>query len=159
MQGVRPDPELPLLTSGFSCDDSLLHHHWRHPLIHCSHRFPLLSPASFSVNIKRKSKRFVSLPAATKLGQGNVFTGVCDSVHGGGGCVSQHALHQVSKGGGYVSQYALQVVSQHALQQVYRGVCIPACLAAGLQGGGVSRPTPKGEIEGDQIQAHTQGGN
>ena len=25
------------------------------------------------------------LPAATKLGQGNVFTGVCDSVHGGGG--------------------------------------------------------------------------
>ena len=26
----------------------------------------------------------LSLPAATKLGQGNVFTGVCDSVHGGG---------------------------------------------------------------------------
>ena len=25
------------------------------------------------------------LPAATKLGQGNVFTGVCDSVQGGGG--------------------------------------------------------------------------
>ena len=25
------------------------------------------------------------LPAATKLGQGNVFTGVCDSVHSGGG--------------------------------------------------------------------------
>ena len=24
---------------------------------------------------------------------------------------------------------------------------------------GVSRPTPKGEIEGDQVQAHTQGGN
>ena len=24
------------------------------------------------------------LPAATKLGQGNVFTGICDSVHGGG---------------------------------------------------------------------------
>ena len=28
------------------------------------------------------------LPAATKLGQGNVFTGVCDSVNGGGGCAS-----------------------------------------------------------------------
>ena len=28
------------------------------------------------------------LPAATKLGQGNVFTGVCDSVHGGGVCLS-----------------------------------------------------------------------
>ena len=29
------------------------------------------------------------LPPATKLGQGNVFTGVCDSVHKGGGvCLS-----------------------------------------------------------------------
>ena len=27
-----------------------------------------------------------SLPAATKLGQGNVFTGVCDSVNRGGAC-------------------------------------------------------------------------
>ena len=26
------------------------------------------------------------LPPATKLGQGNVFTGVCDSVNGGAGC-------------------------------------------------------------------------
>ena len=56
------------------------------------------------------------------------------------------------------------------------GGAIPACLAAGLQGWsapgggvvpgpgggllwGVSRPTPKGEIEGDQVQAHTQGEN
>ena len=30
------------------------------------------------------------LPAATKLGQGNVFTGVCDSAHGGGSA-SVHA--------------------------------------------------------------------
>ena len=30
------------------------------------------------------------LPAATKLGQGNAFTGVCDSVHGGGSA-SVHA--------------------------------------------------------------------
>ena len=31
----------------------------------------------------------VSLPPATKLGQGYIFTGVCDSVHGGGGvCLS-----------------------------------------------------------------------
>ena len=27
----------------------------------------------------------VFLPPATKLGQGYIFTGVCDSVHGGGG--------------------------------------------------------------------------
>ena len=31
------------------------------------------------------------LPAATKLGQGNVFTGVCDSVHGRG-CLPQCML-------------------------------------------------------------------
>ena len=45
---------------------------------------------------------------------------------------------------GVLSQYALQVVSQHALQQV---------------SGGVSKPTPKGEVEGDLVQAHTQGGS
>ena len=32
------------------------------------------------------------LPAATKLGQGNVFTGVCDSVHRGGGCLPECML-------------------------------------------------------------------
>ena len=31
------------------------------------------------------------LPPATKLGQGYIFTGVCDSVHGGGGSASVHA--------------------------------------------------------------------
>ena len=53
-----------------------------------------------------------------------------------------------------VSQHALQEVSWHALQQVSGGgVCIQACPYPG------SRLTPKGEIEGDQVQAHTQGGN
>ena len=32
------------------------------------------------------------LPAATKLGQGNVFTGVCDCVHRGVGCLPQCML-------------------------------------------------------------------
>ena len=57
--------------------------------------------------------------------------------------VSQHALQQVS---GVVSQHALQVVSQHALQ---------------VSRGEVSRPTPRGEVEGSGkggLQAHTQGG-
>ena len=44
------------------------------------------------------------LPPATKLGQGYVFTCVCDSVHRG-----------------VLSQHALQVVSQHALQQISVG--------------------------------------
>ena len=34
------------------------------------------------------SNKIAFLPAATKLGQGNVFTGVCDSVHMGGVCLS-----------------------------------------------------------------------
>ena len=33
----------------------------------------------------------ILLLAATKLGQGNVFTGICDSVHGGGVSASMHA--------------------------------------------------------------------
>ena len=33
------------------------------------------------------------LPAATKLGRGNVFTGVCDSVHGGGGGGVSASVH------------------------------------------------------------------
>ena len=54
---------------------------------------------------------------ATKLGQGNVFTGVCDSVNGG-----------------VLSQHALQVVSQHVLQQVsWGGVAIPPSIAGGIQ--------------------------
>ena len=91
------------------------------------------------------------LPSATKLRRLCFYR--CLSVHGGG----------------VTSQHALQVVSQHALQQVSRGGGIPACLAdfqAHIQGGslggsgrGVSRPTPKGEVEGDLVQAHSQGGS
>ena len=81
-------------------------------------------------------------------------------------------------GGGSV-QHALQVVSQHALQQVSRGDGIPAWLAGfqahtqegelrGLARWGVSKPTPKGEVKGfglgrvsrptpGGLQAHTGG--
>ena len=44
-----------------------------------------------------------------------------------------------------VSQHALQVVSQLALQQVSRGVVSQHVLQ-------VSRPTPKGESEGDLVR-------
>ena len=53
---------------------------------------------------------------------------------------------------GGVSQHALQVVSQHAFQQVSRGVSQHA-----LQ---VSRPTPRGEVEGSGwggLQARPKG--
>ena len=60
------------------------------------------------------------LPPATKLGQGYVFTRVCDSVHRG--VLSQHALQQVSGGG------------ECAIPAHIAGG-IPACLAAHLRGG------------------------
>ena len=82
-----------------------------------------------------------------------MFTGVCLSTGGGGGAIPAciaggipACLAAGLQGGGALSQHALQMVSQHALQQVSKG-------------GGVSRPTPKGEVEGDLVQAHSQGGN
>ena len=75
-----------------------------------------------------------------KLGQGYVFTCVCDSIHRW-----------------VVSQHALQVVLQHALQQVSRGAGHVVSQHA-LQ---VSRPTPKEEVQGSGqggLQAHTPGG-
>ena len=83
--------------------------------------------------------------------------------------------------GGLLSQHALQAVSQHALQQVSRGVsqhalqvfrATPKGKFRGIWPGGSpgphprgklrgiwSRPTAKGEIEGDLVKAHTQGGS
>ena len=81
-------------------------------------------------------------PPATKLGQGYIFAGVCHSVNGGVlsqhalQVVSEHALQQVS-GGGVLSQHALQVVSQHTLQQVSMGVCSWEGLLLGGCGRGV----------------------
>ena len=73
--------------------------------------------------------------------------------------------NSVHRGWGVVSQHALQVVSQHALQQ--RGDACSwgaaprggVCSQVGAWSRGLYRPTPKGEVEGDQVQAHTQGGN
>ena len=50
----------------------------------CSHR-------SYMTNIMQNiMQKFYLLPPATKLGQGNVFTGVCDSVNRGGCYPSMH---------------------------------------------------------------------
>ena len=60
------------------------------------------------------------------LGQGNIFTPVCHSVHRG--VLSQHALQVVSQHAlqGELSQHALQVASQHALQG--GGLLLGGCL-------------------------------
>ena len=80
------------------------------PFAHCQWTCMLRSDRA-----KAKAKVitiFYYHPQNEVLGQGNIFTPVCHSVHRGG----------------VVSEHALQVVSQHALQ---RGCAIPACLAAG----------------------------
>ena len=89
------------------------------------------------------------LPPATKLGQGYVFTRVCDSVHREGGLgvmVSQHTLQQVSWGclnmpcrfpgphpGGKLRDLARGVLQVHTWGSLGPN-----------QAGGVSRPTPGG---------------
>ena len=68
-------------------------------------------------------------PQKQNLGQGNIFAPVCHSVH---------------RRGVWFRGCLIQGVS------VPRGGLVPV---------GASKPTPKGKIEGDQVQAHTQGGN
>ena len=78
-----------------------------------------------------------SLPPATKLGQGYVFTRICDSVHGGGWYPSMHCKW-------YPSMPCPQT-----------GVKL-----TGLAWG-VSTPTPGGKLRGlawGGLQVHTQGG-
>ena len=62
------------------------------------------------------------LPPVTKLRQGNVFTPVCHSVHGGRGSLSQHAAHDqggLSGGGGLCLGVSIQ-------EGLSRGVSVQA---------------------------------
>ena len=61
--------------------------------------------------------------------------------------------------GGVLSQHALQVVPQHALQQVSRGGGSPGPHPRVKLRGIWSRLTEGGEVEGDLVQAHSQGGS
>ena len=58
-------------------------------------------------------------------------------------------LHVCACPQGVLSQHALQVVSQHALQ-VSRPT--PRGEVEGNLAGGISRPTTKGEVEGDLVR-------
>ena len=53
-----------------------------------AHMFVCALPSTGTIPLQSTGscrRRHLLLPAATKLGQGNVFTGVCDSVHRRGG--------------------------------------------------------------------------
>ena len=100
-----------------------------------------------------------------RLGQRNIFTSMCQEFCSGGRgglyqhalqVVSQHALQQVST---VLSQHALQVVSQHALQQqVSKGGRVPAprgsLLWVGLLPGG---STPGGLFQGCLVETPPPG--
>ena len=105
------------------------------------------------------------LPPATKLGK-VIFSqaSVILSTGGGGGipaCIAGGIPACLAAGLGWGGGSIL-------LGRVYcqggawsGGVPGPGSLLPGrcLVQGGLSRPIPKGEIEGDQVQAHTQRGN
>ena len=111
------------------------------------HDFPLEDwvPNYFEENVMALFPIFLSLPPATKLGQGYIFTGICHSVNRGGEWYPSMPCSR-SQGGCLLPG---RVCSQG----------VPAPKGGGLLPGGVSMPTSKGEIEEDQVQAHTQGGN
>ena len=63
---------------------------------------------SDALQFREATKRKVLLPPATKLRQGYVFTGVCDSVHGGGAGVAGGMCGRgvyVAVGGGHAEQW------------------------------------------------------
>ena len=78
-----------------------------------------------------------------KLGQGYIFTGICDSVRGGGVVVSTHPLQVVSQHA--LQQVSREAVSQHALQ-VSRPH--PGGKLRGIWPGGYPGPHPRGKLRG-----------
>ena len=115
------------------------------------------------------------LPPATKLGQGYVFTGVCDSVHRGGlpQCMLGYTLPPTKETP--LPRRTPSPTKEDPLPHqgdppprrppLQRDLLPsketppPGPHPGGKLRGIRSRPTAKGEIEGDQIQAHTKGGN
>ena len=69
---------------------------------------------------------------------------------GGGGAIPACLAAGLQEGGGY-SSMPCRFPGPHPRGK-FRGIC-PG------EGEGISRPTPKGKVEGDQVQAHSQGGS
>ena len=96
-----------------------------------------------------KSVQF--LPPATKLGQGYIFTGVCDSVHGGA-CMAggmhgweggRHAWQEgggcawwgACVAGGHVWRGACMAGDMHGWEHVWQGACVwGACMGGHVWG-------------------------
>ena len=105
------------------------------------HRFPL---GSVLITTRKRS-----------LGQGNIYAPVCHSVHGGGGlpqCMLE--CHPPLP-----RRPPCQGDTPAQENPPAKETPPPGPHPRGKLWGIRSRPTPKGEIQGDQIQAHTQGGN
>ena len=97
----------------------------------------------------------MSLPLANVVCEGYVFTGVCLST-GGGWYLSMYCMWYPSMPcsgslgvGGVVSQHAVQVSRPTAKGEVEGDLSGPGPQPRGKLRGVWSRPTPKGEVEGD----------
>ena len=94
-----------------------------------------------SILIMCLGTKMLLLPPANEVWGKVIFSQACvkNSLHRE--VVSLHVLQQVSRGRGVVSQHALQVSRP-----------TPGGKFRGIWPGGFSRPTPKGEVEGDQAR-------
>ena len=111
----------------------------------------------FMVNILNNNDTFRRNHVITARLPGYVFTCVCLST----GVVSQHALQQVLGGGGGIP-VCLAGFQAHTQGGSLRGSGwggSPGPHTRGKLRGIWSRPTAKGEVQGDLVQAHTQGGS
>ena len=140
----------------------------REVLLKKVHKF-IFNSIVFRINhLKYVSTFFFSLPPANKVaGRLCFYSCLWFCSRGGGrGVVSQHALQQVSRGRWH-PRVPCRFPGPHPVGKL-RGIW-PGGLQAHNQGGswresgwGVSRPTTKGEVEGDLaggggLQAQTQG--
>ena len=124
------------------------------------------------VKLNKKHTGFYTTPTleivtARSLGQGYIFTGVCHSVNRGGlpgrppqgDPPARETPSKETPPTGEIPQ------GEPPLGDPSKETPLPGRhpIQAPTQGGKLrgirSRSTAKGEIEGDQIQAHTQGGN
>ena len=137
-----------------SCDESTsIAERLRQPRFHAFNGlFPLTDPDSYC----DPDSDTIPIVTARKRSLRRLCFYRCLSVHSGGGSASVHAGRPPCQG-----DPPEPLARETPLQGVTPARETPLPERPPCQGDPLppSRPIPKGEIEGDQVQAHTQGGN
>ena len=94
----------------------------------------------YSITVSKGIEGFLLLPPAKKLGQGYIFTGICDSVHRGGGAWSGGV--PAREGGGFVCSWGCLVPGVPCLGAGC--LVVGGCLVLGVPG----RPPGMATAEG-----------